>query len=82
MESYLKDRMEKAKTMVNEMNRRGHIQTIYYIDPDDGDLYVYAEDTILLIPEIPQIEAYLKTLLDRFFHHHHALVVEMEEEGE
>ena len=82
VESYLKDRMEKAKTMVNEMNRRGHIQIIYYIDPDDGDLYVYAEDTILLIPEIPQIETYLKTLLDRFFHHHHALVVEMEEEGE
>ncbi len=80
VESYQKDKMEKAKQLVNKMNWQHTLHVVYNIDEDDGELEVHAEDFFLLMPEIPHTEQYLSMMLNRFFQIHHSFILEMDKE--
>lgn len=80
VEVYQKDKMERVKELVNEMNRRSSLKAVYVIDRDNGELWVHIEDFFLLIPEIPAVEEHLQLMLKRFFQFQHDFVSEMEKE--
>lgn len=75
---YEQEKQERAKDLINTINSRFTLQIFYYIDPGTGKFGVWARDSFLLIPEIPEIQEYIKVLLELFFAVHHHFICEME----
>lgn len=79
IESYQKDKQERAKVLVNEMNCQYSPRVAYAIDPDDGELVVWATELIVYFAQVPEMGEYLSDMLDGFFYVQHTFIAEMEE---
>lgn len=77
VELYDIDEFARLKKAINESNLANAVMTVYTIDETGSNVYVHCKSTILFVPQIPHIEAYLKTELDAFFHAHHSVGNEM-----
>lgn len=77
VELYDIDEFARLKKAINESNLTNSVVTIYTIDEAGNNVDVHCKSTILFIPQIPHIEAYLKTELDAFFRAHHSVGYEM-----
>lgn len=77
VELYDIDEFARLKKAINESNLNNSVITIYTIDEAGNNVDVHCKSTILFIPQIPHIEAYLKTELDAFFRAHHSVGYEM-----
>ena len=51
--------------------------TVYTIDEAGSNVDVHSKSTILFVPQIPDIEDYLRVELNAFFHAHQYVGIEM-----
>lgn len=66
--------LSRLKRAINEANANSSVTTIYHIDETEGKVNVHSHRMFLLIPQIPEIENYLHTMLDEFFHVHQHVI--------
>lgn len=63
--------------MVNEINLQDTVSVVYTIS-DSDDVAIHIRKNFLFISQIPQIEEYLKLILNGFFRTAHTLELEIE----
>ena len=71
------DEFARVRQVVNDMNARGTASVFYGIT-DSDDVAVHIKKHFLLVPQIPDIEDYLKLMLDSFFKTARTLDIEIE----
>ena len=85
VELYDVDDFARLKKAINGSNLNNSVITIYTIDEDAKSVDVHSKSTILVIPQIPEIEDYLRLELNEFFGAHRYVGNEMaklrEQEG-
>ena len=85
VELYDVDDFARLKKAINGSNLNNSVITIYTIDEDAKSVDVHSKSTILFIPQIPDIEDYLRLELNEFFGAHRYVGNEMaklrEQEG-
>lgn len=72
------EQVVKIKNAVNVVNRDTFVNTFYHIDDDAKRIGVHSDKNILFIPEIPEIERYLRSVLDMFFSSHRQMLLEVD----
>ena len=77
IELYDIDEFARLKKVINLANLNNSVMTIYTIDEDAKTVDVHCKSTVLFIPEIPDIENYLKLELNEFFRAHQFVKLEM-----
>lgn len=77
IELYDIDEFARLKKVINLANLNNSVMTIYTIDEDAKTVDVHCKSTVLFIPEIPDIEDYLKLELNEFFRAHQFVKLEM-----
>lgn len=77
IELYDIDEFSRLKKVINLANLNNSVMTIYTIDEDAKTVDVHCKSTVLFIPEIPDIEDYLKLELNEFFRAHQFVKLEM-----
>ncbi len=77
-EMHDEERISRMKQAVNVANSRANIMTFYTTDEADSNLYVHCKKNILFIPQITNIEDYLRSMLREFFEVHRLVILEME----
>lgn len=82
VELYDIDEFARLKKAINESNLRDSVITSYTIDEAGGNVHVHTKSSILFIPEIPNIEGYLKYELYKFFKAHETVHIEMAKQRE
>ena len=60
------DEFARVRQVVNEVNMRG-TATVLYAITDSDDVAVHIKTNFLLVPQIPEVEEYLKLILNSFF---------------
>ena len=60
------DEFARVRQVVNDMNARG-TASVFYGVTDSDDVAVHIKKHFLLVQQIPDIEEYLKLMLDSFF---------------
>ena len=63
--------------MVNDINARG-VVSVFYNETDSDDVAVHIKKHFLFVPQVPDLEEYLKLVLDSFFRTVRTLDVEIE----
>lgn len=85
VELYDIDEFTRLKKAINESNINNCVTTIYTIDEAGSNVDVHCKSTILFIPQIPELENYLRLELNDYFRAHQFINVEMaklrEQEG-
>ena len=71
------DEFARVRQVVNDINARGTASVFYGIT-DSDDVAVHIKKHFLLVSQIPNIEDYLKLMLDSFFRTARTLDVEIE----
>lgn len=71
------DEFARVRQVVNDINARGTATVIYGIT-DSDDVAVHIKKHFLFISQIPDLEEYLKLMLDSFFRTARTLDVEIE----
>ena len=74
------DEFARVRQVVNDINSRGLVSMFYGIT-DSDDIAVHIKKYFLLIPQISDLEGYLKVILDSFFRTVRTLNVEIEKMG-
>ena len=77
VELYDIDEFARLKKAINDSNLNNSVTTVYTIDEAGSNVDVHSKSVILFIPQIPYIEDYLKSELNKFFHAHHYVGNEM-----
>lgn len=77
VELYDVDEFTRLKKAINGSNLNNSVVTIYTIDEEGKNVDVHSKATILFIPQIPEIEDYLRTELNEFFNAHRFVGNEM-----
>ena len=77
VELYDIDEFARLKKAINDSNLNNSVTTVYTIDEAGSNVDVHSKSVILFIPQIPYIENYLKSELNKFFHAHHYVGNEM-----
>ena len=67
-ELYDIDALSRVKRVMNDANIKYNINVIYSVDEAGSTFYVHSKKHFLFIPQIPDIEGYLQSLLGMFFH--------------
>lgn len=80
VETCQKEKAERVKELINRMNLKDPLKMVYTVDPDDGVMLVHIVAFLPLLPEIPNVEDYLKAYLQSFFQLHHDFDYKMEED--
>ena len=71
------DEFSRVRQVVNEVNLRESVSVIYtFTDSDDVALHI--KKHFLLVPQIPEVEEYLKLILNSFFRTARTLDLEIE----
>ena len=70
IELYDLNEFSRLKQVVNDSNLNNSVIAVYTIDEDGNSAYLHSKSTVLFIPEIPDIEDYLKLELNEFFRVH------------
>lgn len=71
------DEFARVRRVVNDMNARGII-TIFYQETDSDDVAIHFKKNFLFIQQLPDIENYLRLMLDTFFRMARMLEVQIE----
>ncbi len=71
------DEFARVRQVVNGMNARGTASVFYGIT-DSDDVAVHIKKHFLLVPQIPDLEDYMKLMLDSFFRTARTLDLEIE----
>lgn len=71
------DEFARVRQVVNDMNARGTASVFYGIT-DSDDVAVHIKKHFLLVPQIPNLEDYMKLMLDSFFRTARTLDLEIE----
>lgn len=77
VELYDIDEFTRLKKAVNGSNLNNSVTTIYTIDEDGKNVDVHCKSVILFIPQIPNLEDYLRLELNEFFRAHQYVGNEM-----
>jgi len=78
VELYDVDELARLKKAINGSNFSNSVTTVYTIDEAGNNVDVHSKSTILFIPQIPDIENYLKVELNEFFCAHRYVNLEMD----
>jgi len=70
VELYDIDEFARLKKAINESNLNNCVTTVYTIDEAGSNVDVHCKTTILFIPQIPDLENYLRLELNEFFRAH------------
>ena len=68
----------RIKNAINEANCVTSVNTYYHIHDETKQLAVHSDKSILFIPQIPEIENYLRAVLDMFFSSHRRMLLEVD----
>ena len=71
------DEFARVRQVVNDVNMRG-IVSVFYGTTDSDEVALHIKKNFLLIPQIPDLEEYLKLILDGFFRTARTLDLEIE----
>ena len=71
------DEFARVRQVVNDINIQGTVTVIYSIT-DSDDVAVHIKKHFLLVQQIPDLEDYLRTVLNSFFRTVRALDIEIE----
>ena len=71
------DEFARVRQVVNDINARGTASVFYGIT-DSDDVAVHIKKHFLLVPQIPDLEGYMKLMLDSFFRTAWTLDLEIE----
>jgi hypothetical protein len=71
------DEFARVRQVVNEVNMRDTLSVIYSIT-DSDDVALHIKKHFLLVPQIPEVEEYLKLILNSFFRVARILDLEIE----
>lgn len=77
VELYDIDEFTRLKKAINGSNLNNSVTTVYTIDEDGKNVDVHCKSVILFIPEIPNLEEYLRIELNEFFRAHQYVGNEM-----
>ena len=76
------DEFSRLRKTINESNLNNNVTTVYTIEEEGGNVYVHCKSTILFIPQIPNIEDYIKWVFNEFFRVHQYVNIEMAKQRE
>ena len=71
------DEFARARQVVNDINMRGLVSVFYSIT-DSDDVAIHIKKNFLFVPQIPNLEEYLRLMLDTFFRTARTLDLEIE----
>lgn len=71
------DEFARVRQVVNEINMRGTVSVFYGIT-DSDDVALHIKKHFLLVPQIDDLEGYMKIILDSFFRTARTLDLEIE----
>ena len=71
------DEFARVRQVVNDINARGTASVFYGIT-DSDDVALHIKKHFLLVPQIPDLEGYMKLMLDSFFRTARTLDLEIE----
>ena len=71
------DEFARVRQVLNDINARGVVSTFYSIT-DSDDVAVHLKKNFLLVQQIPDLDNYLRLILDAFFRTARILDVEIE----
>ena len=71
------DEFARVRQVVNEVNLRDTLSVVYTIS-DSDDVALHIKKHFLLVPQIPDVEEYLKLILNSFFRVVRTLELEIE----
>ena len=71
------DEFARVRQVVNEINLRESVSVVYTIS-DSDDVALHIKTNFLLVPEIQEVEGYLKLILNSFFRTARTLELEIE----
>ena len=77
VELYDIDELTRLKKAINGSNLNNSVMTVYTIDEAGSNVDVHCKSIILFIPQIPEIENYLRLELNEFFRAHQFVSNEM-----
>ena len=77
VELYDIDEFSRLKKAINGSNLNNSVATVYTIDEAGSNVDVHCKSIILFIPQIPEIENYLRLELNEFFRAHQYVSNEM-----
>ena len=72
------DGIARLKKLINEANSMYGVSTVYSVNEKSGRLNVHCTDVIPFIPQITEIEDYLKMEMHQFFRVHRYIEIEDE----
>ena len=78
VELYDVDDFARLKKVINGSNLNNSVTTVYTIDEAGNNVDVHCKSIILFIPQIPELEGYLRVELNEFFSAHRYVGIEME----
>ena len=71
------DEFARVRQVVNDVNMRG-VVSVFYGTTDSDEVALHIKKNFLLVPQIPDLEEYLKLILDGFFRTARTLDLEIE----
>ena len=71
------DELSRVRQVINDINMRG-TASVFYSITDSDDVAVHIKKHFLLVSQIPDVDDYLKLMLDGFFRTARTLDVEIE----
>ena len=72
------DEFARVRKVVNEINTNSSCSVFYIPNPESDDVAVHIKKHLLLTPQIPNIEEYMKVMFRSFFVAQRELVTEIE----
>ena len=82
VELYDIDEFARLKKAINESNLRNSVTAVYTVNESGNTADVHCKSVILFIPEIPNIEDYLRLELNEYFRVHETVNLEMAKQRE
>ena len=70
VELYDIDEFARLKRAINDSNLNNNVTTVYTIDEAGSNVNIHSRYSILFVPQIPDIEDYLRWALNEFFRVH------------
>ena len=77
VELYDVEKFSRLRKVINLANLNSAVTTVYTINEEAKVADVHCKMSLLLVPEIPHIEAYFRSVLDSFFYVHRFIGAEM-----
>ena len=77
VELYDIDEVSRLRKAINTSNLKTSVTTIFTIDEDGKNVDVHCKSVILFVPQIPDLEDYLRIELNEFFRAHQYIGNEM-----